>query len=106
METQWLQDDFIKTWCVFGDAHRTTNALESWHSKLNKTMGKKNPNIMHFLHTIKEDSSLQTVRRQNVSSKKKRAQKSILKDELIQEAQLELTQGEMTVGHFLEILRN
>lgn len=111
MEKQWLREEFIKTWCVFGEVHRTTNALESWHNKLNKTVGKKNPNMMHFLQTLKEDSSLHTVRniqRQNNirPCKKIRAQKSMLKDEFIKEAQLELSQGLMTVGHFLEVLRN
>ncbi|KAF9411156.1 hypothetical protein HW555_005746 [Spodoptera exigua] len=65
MEKQWLREEYLKVWCVFGDAHRTTNALESWHNKLNKTIGTKHPNIMHFLHTIEEDSSQNTVRNQN-----------------------------------------
>jgi hypothetical protein len=28
VETQWLEDDFIPVWCVFGERHRTTNAVE------------------------------------------------------------------------------
>lgn len=110
MEKQWLREEYLKVWCVFGDAHRTTNALESWHNKLNKTIGTKHPNIMHFLHTIEEDSSQNTVRnvlkQQGKPSKRKRGKKSISRDEFIQEAQLELTQGLISVGHALEILRH
>lgn len=110
MERQWLREDFLKVWCVVGEAHRTTNALEAWHNKLNKMIGMKNPNLMNFLRTIKEDSSQHTVRnimqQQDKPSKRKRAKKSIFKDEFIKEVQLELTQGLVTVGHALEVLRH
>lgn len=57
MEKQWLIDDFIKVWCVYGDTHRTTNFLEGCHNKLNKAVGKISPNLMQLLHVLKEDSS-------------------------------------------------
>ncbi|KAH9645023.1 hypothetical protein HF086_003353 [Spodoptera exigua] len=41
MEKQWLKDKFIPIWNAFGEKHRTTNSLESWHHKLNCTVGKK-----------------------------------------------------------------
>lgn len=110
MEKEWLREDFIKVWCVFGESHRTTNALEAWHSKINRAMQVKNPNIMHFLHVLKDDSSQCTVRnileQQNKSPKRKRSKKIIKKYEFIQDVQLELTLGHLTVGHALEILRH
>ena len=37
----------------------------------------------------------------NVASKRKRGRKTVLNDEFIQEAQLELIEGSVTVGHVL-----
>lgn len=34
----------------------------------------------------------------------KRSEKYIRRDEFIQDAQIELTQGDISVGHFLEIM--
>lgn len=62
MTKQWLKEDFIQTWNVFGSQHRTTNCLEGWHNKLNREVGKKKPNILHFLNIIQKDASLVTVR--------------------------------------------
>lgn len=62
MTNQWLHYDFLKVLCVFGQIQRTSNALEAWHGKLNKAISKKNPNIMPWLHVLKEDSALNTVR--------------------------------------------
>lgn len=56
------EEDLIQTWNVFGSQHRTTNCLEGWHNKLNREVGKKKPNILHFLNIIQKDASLVTVR--------------------------------------------
>lgn len=96
----------MKVWCNFGEAHRTTNVLEVWHSK---TIVKKAPNIMNFLHTIKEDSSQNTrniLKQHNKESKRKRERKNASENEFIQEAQMELIRGLITVGHALEIFRH
>lgn len=60
MEKQWLEDSFIKVWCAFGEKHRTTNALESWHHKLNSAVGQKGPNIMNLLNLQKKKMLLFT----------------------------------------------
>ena len=65
---------------------------------------------MQLLHVLKEYSSLYTVRNiqkiNNVTSKRKIGRKTVLNDELIQEAQLELIESSVTVGHVLESLRH
>lgn len=36
---QWLENDLIgDMWVCYGERHRTTNAVEGWHSRLNKTI--------------------------------------------------------------------
>lgn len=106
MEKQWMIDEFIKVWCVYGEQHRTTNALESWHHKLNHTIGKKNPNIIHFLKTLVKDSAYYRVSNNMITNKNKiRKKKYVLNDEFIQDIQMELVHGNMTVGHCLECLR-
>lgn len=108
MEKQWLEDSFIKVWCAFGEKHRTTNALESWHHKLNSAVGEKGPNIMNLLHLLKEDASFyltQNRKRSNQRPMAKRSEKYIRRDDFIQDAQIELTHGDISVGHFLEIMR-
>lgn len=105
MTKQWLKEDFIQTWNVYGSQHRTTNCLEGWHNKLNREVGKKEPNIIHFLNIIQKDASLVTVRHtmiKNIFFFKERLKKYVLKDEFIQEMQMEFLHVDMSVGHFLE----
>lgn len=109
MEKQWLTDEYIKVWCVYGEQHRTTNFSESWHHKLKQDIGKKNPNIIHFLKTLVKDEAYYSVCNNMITNKmkplKKRKKKYVLNDEFIQETQMELLHGIMTVGHCLETLR-
>lgn len=38
MLNEWLRDEkYIDIWCVFGERHRTTNVLESWHHTIKKS---------------------------------------------------------------------
>jgi hypothetical protein len=38
---QWLENDVIQyIWNCNGERHRTTNALEEWHNRLNRAIGK------------------------------------------------------------------
>lgn len=110
MKKQWLHEDFLKVWCAFGETHRTTNFIEGWHHKLNKAVGKKNPNLMQLLLILKEDSQLYTVRniqhQNNTQPSRKRLSKSILNDNFIQDAQMDFVNGTITIGTLLEILRH
>lgn len=107
MKKQWIKSDSLEILSVYGQRHRTNNFLEGWHNKLNKAMGKKNPNIMHFLNIIEEDASLVNVKETLIQNKifKKRVQKSMSNDDFIQDAQLALLDEQITVGHFLEMVR-
>lgn len=110
MERQWLREDFLKIWCAYGEQHRTTNSLEAWHFKLYRAVSKKSPNLMHILNILLEDSAFYTRRIRDVCDRshnkptKKRLKKSIFTDEFIQETQLQLVMGDISVGHCLEIL--
>jgi len=39
----------------YTNSHRTTNSVESWHSRLNADISRSHPNIWHFLSILKED---------------------------------------------------
>lgn len=54
---QWLENSVIgDMWVCFNERHRTTNALEGWHNRLNRCIGKYNPNICELLTVLKDDS--------------------------------------------------
>lgn len=105
MLRNWLKDNFLKVWCVFGAKHRTTNALESWHNKLNKKILKKSPSLLRLLNVLYEDITLSIVKSMQNQPSKLRLDKYIQNDQNIQDAQMELINGDITVGHFLEKLR-
>ena len=109
MLKQWLRDDFINVWCVFGQRHRTTNALEAWHSKLNKTIKKKQPNMIEILKALYTDASYYKTRsvqiENNIPTTRRHSKEAILREDFIQETTTELVTGQITVGHFLEKMR-
>ncbi|KFM74004.1 hypothetical protein X975_11622, partial [Stegodyphus mimosarum] len=52
---QWLDKDIIKDmWNCYNERHRTTNALEGWHSKLNKSVKKAAPKHLRTYFAFKE----------------------------------------------------
>lgn len=55
MEKQWIKDDWIQTWNVYRNQHRTTNYLEGWHNKLYREVEKKMPNTIHFLNIVQKN---------------------------------------------------
>lgn len=103
MISQWLRPHLIKIWCSYGKRHRTNNFAEGWHCKLNNAVGRKNPTILKLLTILHQDANLYTVK--STQSPKRRTQNSIQTDEFIKECQTKLVSAEITVGHFLEILR-
>jgi hypothetical protein len=109
MLTQWLKTYFIKVWCAFFQQHRTNNLAEAWHSKIKKRTGKKNPSLIRLLTALSEDASFYNVRAMQLHASQdgisERSQQSIDRDEFIQEVQMELINGEITIGHCLEKLR-
>lgn len=108
MNRNWLSKNIIERMCVFGQRHRTTNYLESWHFVLNGEVGKKACNLHQLLNILVSDASYQKVRSLQVKNKinlKKRDNIYIERDRLIQNAQMQLINGDISVGHFLEKLR-
>ncbi|GBN18405.1 hypothetical protein AVEN_189334-1 [Araneus ventricosus] len=58
MVEQWLENQTVGLmWNYYGERHRTTNALEGWHSKINKAFGKNHPNIFEVILRLKEDAA-------------------------------------------------
>jgi hypothetical protein len=109
MFKQWLRDDFINVWCVFGQRHRTTNSLEAWHSKLNKTIKKKQPNMIEMLKALYTDASYYKTRSIQIENKipstQRHSKEAMLRENFIQETTTELVTGQISVGHFLEKMR-
>lgn len=113
MIKQWIKPrdaEFRKTWCVFGERHRTTNFLEGWHHALNNAVGKKKPNINMLLVILQKDADFYRVISQQIHNQlsptlNSRTKTNILKDEYISTCQMQFVAGEITVGHLLEKLR-
>lgn len=54
---QWVDNDNIRDmWICYKEMHRTTNAVESWHIKLNRPIGKSNPHIFELITTLQKDA--------------------------------------------------
>lgn len=103
MLSQWLRPNFIKVWCSFGKRHRTNNFAEGWHCKLNNEVGKKTT-ILKLLKLLYRDANLFSVRA-NQSPNRRRKLSSIETDEFIMERQIKHINSEVTIGHFLEMIR-
>ena len=51
----WIETVGVRMYNVHNEIHRTNNALESWHSRFNKVVGRHHPNIyMLFQFLIQE----------------------------------------------------
>ena len=57
---QWLENQnvLIDMWNVYGQRHRTNNAVEGWNSKLNKSIGTTDPNIYYVVNTLRANSEV------------------------------------------------
>lgn len=117
MSKFWLKDDkFVNQWCIFGEQYRTNNNIEGWNFSLNTSVARKNPNIVKLIEEIKKDDAYFTVKSQQLTAStssseaslsllKPKEKDQILIDDWIQETQLALISGNITVGHFLETLK-
>ena len=55
MTKQWPENETIRLmWKCYGERHRITNALECWHSKINKTYGKNHPHVFEVILHLKK----------------------------------------------------
>lgn len=109
MVTQWLDDEsFVDIWCAYNQRHRTTNAVESWHKKLNSTVPKR-PNLFQLLKALKDDIDLQKVNIKQYNFElpnfKRRLTEAIVTDNWFEHVTNQLLSGKITVGHCLEKLK-
>lgn len=100
LEKQWLTRDISKILSVFGNRHRTNNVCESWHTKINSIINKKNTNILTLLNEVKKLTNFK-----NNTRVRTRSRIAIENDDWIREIQMELVSGDITVGNALEKLR-
>lgn len=52
VEEYWLDRRGVDTFCVFEQAIRTNNAIESYHRDLNSMMHMKRPTVWHFIGNL------------------------------------------------------
>lgn len=108
-ENIWMKDEYFKIWCVYGLRHRTNNAAEGWNHNLNTNINKNEVQFSQILHILQQESSITSLNcnrleRFNKSSCKRR-KSSIESDNCILFAQMQLVNGDINVGHFLDKLR-
>lgn len=100
MKNTWLKNDAcIRDWCVSNERHRTNNVAESYNSVINKNINKNYVTINKLLNVLYND-----IRVANFSPNERR-QTETQKDDFILNTQMQLIHNQITVGHFLEILR-
>lgn len=102
MERFWIKNKYIKnSWTIFRERHHTNNCVGSRHSALNKNVGRRKPNLVYLLNKLKEEADFSTIRIINTSSNK-RTNNQIKYDAFIQDCEMELINGDISVAHFLE----
>lgn len=95
----WMTKKFNNILCVFGERHRTNNIAETFHSKLQREINKRNTSLLRLLVKLKDIES--KVKFQT----KKRRKIYIENDDDIMYFQLQLLNNELSVGYVLEKLR-
>lgn len=98
LENFWFKMHSCTVISVFGERHRTTNVLETFHSKINKRINKNTVTIMRLLKVLDNIHTMEMV-------PKKRRKDQIINDDFITSVQLELVNKEISIGHALEKLR-
>lgn len=55
--TTWLENDSypIEMWNQYGVEHRTTNAAEGWHNKINDKVSKSHPNVFDLVKILRQE---------------------------------------------------
>ncbi|KAG8175297.1 hypothetical protein JTE90_027111 [Oedothorax gibbosus] len=55
---QWLENTSvpIKMWNCYQKSHRTNNAVEGWHYKLNKLVSKSHPKLKNLIKVLKGEA--------------------------------------------------
>lgn len=105
---QWLENSAMQDmWICYGERHRTTNAVEGWHNRLNRNIGKINPHIYELIKSLKEDSKFYAFQARQTEigmTPRKRLKKYVNVDNLIHSAVSEFVRGNIHVGDCLSKL--
>lgn len=80
---RWLENAEIpiNLWTCYGRRHRTTNAVEGWHNKINNLLGKPNPKIKDVIDCMKKEAenSASVFMRSKLNMEGKRRKKKYMK---------------------------
>lgn len=98
IENFWLKVHTPDVFSVYGERHRTTNIVESFHSKVNKLLNKNTLTLMRLLNVLHD------IHKKKITSNKRRPEQ-IMNDDFITEVQMKLVHNEVTIGHALDQLR-
>lgn len=98
---QWLNNtDFEKTCCCSKERIRTTNNLEGWHSRINRFIGQKNVTVANLLDILIKETKVSNIFKTNC----KKSNRYLEIDTEIDNAINDLQNGQITVGHCIEII--
>ena len=106
----WLDGQFpVRMWNVYNSNVRTNNQVESWHSRLNRTVGLTHPNVYRLLDSLRREQTLTelTLRqaRQGASPPRRR-HKYLQLDRRLERLRDAYRQGLTTTAQFLDAVRH
>ena len=106
----WLDGDYaLVMWNVHGQATRTNNRVEGWHSRLNKAIGAPHPNTHQLVDALKVEQAATeltvTRARLGAAPAPRRRRYRDLDDRLDRLLQ-RYRQGQLTTDRYLSALRH
>lgn len=103
-ETQWYPNYPPNILSCAGQRHRTTNALEGWHRRINGRI-QKNPNLYYFLYKLRKESKYWDQRITNsmfTVLRNRRRRRDIIFDRKYNKYLIELQNGNINLPSFLK----
>lgn len=102
----WINKPYLhNVISVFGERYRTNNVLEGWHSKLNRLLNKNTVTVMRLLNVLFQLETVSKIKYRTNANIIKRRKSRIVNDYVITRVQMQLTIGEISLGHALDKLR-
>lgn len=101
----WIEK--TELWICYGNRHRTTNAVEGWHNRFNKRIGKAHPNIYELMKALQEEIHFYNAiyqRSEVHMHRPKRARKYRELDDRLNRIATDLTEGKMDIRGTLKKL--
>ncbi|KAK7116108.1 hypothetical protein V1264_001850 [Littorina saxatilis] len=109
-KSTWLSGEYPPAmWNVHDTDIRTNNRVESWHSKLNKIVGRQHPNVHVLVNILREEQaqmeiSLNRARLGARPPSRRRKYREL--DERLMRLREMFRQGDMTTDEFLTSVRH